>query len=108
MKRTKVKHHSFGIGLFIALATFVGLSLFNSGLMEFSKDAGMIPWLLDEAVYAVAYKFGYKLVASVILGCFASFVSSMIAYGQMVKSKKVSRTTRVQFRQQNTRERHTA
>ena len=108
MKTVNKRHSSMKSGLILAVLTFALLSVFNSGALEFSKDGGTLRWLADTTAYAISYKWGYKLVASLGMMLVGCFVSSMIAYGKQVKSKKRARTTRVQFQKGDTHVSRTA
>ena len=108
MKNNQKRKSSIPSGILLAVLTFLLLSVFNSGALEFSKEAGMIPWLMDTAVYALGYKLSYKLVASLCMFLLGWFIGSMVAYGKEIKTKMRSRATHVEFQKGNTRVSRTA
>ena len=97
MKTMTNKSNTLLTGSLFAVAAFILLSVFADGLVEFSRDVGFVPWLLDVLVYSFFNKLAYKLVASVAIGGTACFVSSMIAYGKSVRQKRSTRAAAVRF-----------
>lgn len=96
MKRKK-NHYGLKMGLLCGIGAFILLSFLAGGLVEFSREVGFFRWLTDMVTYTVLNKLGYKLAASVGIGVAAAFITSMSAYGKVVKEHKVQR---IQFRQE--------
>lgn len=97
MLNRKNENHTFRTGVIVAAATFIALSFLAGGMIEISRDVGMLRWLRDVAVYLFVNKFAEKLFASILLGAGVAFVSGMIAYGKASRKYRGSRTTRVRF-----------
>ena len=97
MLNRKNENHTFRTGVIVAAAAFIALSFLAGGMIEISRDVGMLRWLRDVAVYLFVNKFAEKLFASILLGAGVAFVSGMIAYGKASRKYRSSRTTRVRF-----------
>ncbi|WP_195463919.1 hypothetical protein [Anaerotruncus colihominis] len=97
MLNRKNDNHTFRTGVIVAAAAFIALSFLAGGMIEISRDVGMLRWLRDVAVYLFVNKFAEKLFASILLGAGVAFVSGMIAYGKASRKYRGSRTTRVRF-----------
>ena len=97
MTKQNTRRTSLLIGAAVAVMTFVLLSAFAGGLIEFSRDAGFFLWLRDLLAYSFTNKILQKLFASFTLGFAAYFINQMIVYGKQVSAKKRARATRVRF-----------
>ncbi|WP_303899643.1 hypothetical protein [Anaerotruncus colihominis] len=97
MKNRKNKNHTFRTGAIVAAAAFIALSFLAGGMIEISRDVGILRWLRDVAVYLFVNKLVEKLFASIMLGIGVAFVSGMIAYGKASRKYRGSRTTQVRF-----------
>lgn len=97
MKKKNTRTNSVLVGTIAAVLAFVAISAFAGGIVTISREVGAWRWLLDQVSYAFFNKFAMKMVASLAVGFSAYFVSRMIEYGKVVKSKKRVRTTAVRF-----------
>ena len=103
----KMGGNCFKTGLLMGIITFVALSLVTNGLIEFSRDVGVLAWLGETAAYAITNKLAEKLVASFAIAGVSSFVAHMIAYGKIVKTRRGT-TTHVRFGHGDTNSTRTA
>ena len=55
MLNRKNDNHTFRTGVIVAAAAFIALSFLAGGMIEISRDVGMLRWLRDVAVYPVSY-----------------------------------------------------
>lgn len=99
-KKREIKMHGFQIGIIAGAISFVALSVFVGGIVEFSRGDQLGKWLWDSVSYAVMYKLTYKLAASLFVGFVTSFVCNMIEYGKQIDAKRRSRPTRIDFESQ--------
>lgn len=96
MKKRVRKSHTVRTGVLFGVGTFVALSFLAGGLIQISHDVGFFQWFADMLYYTITNKLIQKLIAAFVVGGFAAFVSSMIAYGKAIKHNKVQR---VQFQE---------
>ncbi|MEM1485311.1 hypothetical protein V6615_10595 [Oscillospiraceae bacterium PP1C4] len=97
MKKNIQNTKSLVIASTVAAASFIVLTVFASGLVEFSYEVGMLRWMRDLLIYSFANKFGYKLIASSVLWVAVYFATTMVYYSKTVKAKKRARTTKICF-----------
>lgn len=97
MKKRKNENPTFRIGVIVTAVAFIALSFLAGGMIEISRDVGMLRWLRDITAYLFVNKFVEKLFASILLGVGVSFISGMIAYGKSSRKYRGSHTTRVRF-----------